>query len=137
MSPGLFCEYSFKLFSIIIKFSSVLFHHSAESDIPGVLHIWAQHLSQLTFFQTFVSIALQLTVVKSLKKCDPLDVRASTACVGLGPSVGILITSGGQRAEQRARGGGLHPAQAKHGTEEIRAALNTRLTIADQHLNAA
>ena len=38
-SPGLFCEYSSKLFLIII--SSVLYHNSAESYISGVLHIWA------------------------------------------------------------------------------------------------
>ena len=41
-SPDLFCEYSSKLFLIII--SSVLSQDSAESDVSGVLHIWAQHL---------------------------------------------------------------------------------------------
>ena len=136
-SPDLFCEYSSKLFLIII--SSVLFQDSAESDVSGVLHIWAQHLSQLTLLQKLPiltsvvlnsSIGLAWTRIKSLEEMWPTW-RPRVNCV-------IWAESECRHSDHQRRGVSAgrwpgrdqHPAQAaKHGDRGNQAALNTSLSL--------
>ena len=133
-SPDLFCEYSSKLFLIII--SSVLFQDSAESDVSGVLHIWAQHLSQITLLQKLPiltslvlnsSIGLAWTRIKSLEEMWPTW-RPRVNCV-------IWAESECRHSDHQRRGVSAgrwpgrdqHPAQAaKHGDRGNQAALNSQ-----------